>query len=510
MATSTLESESKRILDALGVQSDEYTRETGLAVRSPVDGEQIATVRRNTASDAAAAVGDAHQAFLRWRHVPAPQRGELVRLLGQELRRAKSDLGRLISIEVGKSISEGVGEVQEAIDICDYAVGLSRQLHGHTIVSERPEHRMMETWHPLGVCGVVTAFNFPIGVWSWNIALILVCGNSMVWKPSEKVPLCSLAAQALTKRAIKAFGNQAPQGLSQLLLGEREPSQALVADARVPLVSATGSFAMGHQVAPVLSTRFARAILELGGNNASIVTESADLELALRSIAFASMGTTGQRCTSLRRLIVHESVYDRLVPRLKQVFQSVSVGNPLDAKVLLGPLIDEAAYRNMEQALREAQAAGGKIIGGERILPELGANAYYVRPALVEMPAQKGPALRETFAPILYVMKYKNFDDALEMHNQVSAGLSSSIFTLNMREAERFLAVGGSDCGVANINIGPSGAEIGGAFGGEKESGVGREAGSDAWKGYMRRTTGTVNYGVSLPLAQGVAFNVAD
>ena len=510
MVTSPLKSESERLLGSFGVQSDEYTSETGLAVRSPIDGQLIATVRLSSSTDTAAAVGAAHQAFLQWRHVPAPRRGELVRLLGQELRRSKSELGRLISIEVGKSISEGLGEVQEAIDICDYAVGLSRQLHGHTIVSERPEHRMMETWHPVGVCGVVTAFNFPIGVWSWNIALILVCGNSLVWKPSEKVPLCSLAAQALTQRAIKAFGIQAPQDLAQLLIGGREPSQALVADPRVPLISATGSFAMGHQVAPVLSTRFARAILELGGNNASIVTESADLELALRSIAFAAMGTTGQRCTTLRRLIVHAKVYDQLVPRLKQVFQSVTIGNPLDAKVLLGPLIDEAAYRNMEQALREAQAAGGRIVGGERILPELVSNAYYVRPALVEMPAQTGPVLRETFAPILYVMKYTSFDDALEMHNQVSAGLSSSIFTLNMREAERFLAVGGSDCGVANVNIGPSGAEIGGAFGGEKESGIGREAGSDAWKGYMRRTTGTVNYGSSLPLAQGVAFNVAD
>ncbi len=509
-ANSPLKKEAEGLLTSLGVHPKEYSSETGLAVRSPIDGGLIATVRSGTAADAAAAVGTAHEAHLQWRHVPAPRRGELVRLLGQELRRAKTDLGRLISIEAGKSVSEGLGEVQEAIDICDYAVGLSRQLHGCTIVSERPEHRMMETWHPVGVCGVITAFNFPIGVWSWNTALIFVCGNSLVWKPSEKTPLCSLAAQALTQRAIGEFGSDAPQGLSQLLIGGREPSQALVADPRVPLVSATGSFAMGHQVAPVLSKRFARAILELGGNNASIVTESTDLELAVRSISFAAMGTTGQRCTTLRRLIVHSDVYERLVPRLKAVFRSVTIGNPLDSKTLLGPLIDEASYLNMEQALKEAREAGGRIFGGERVLREQAPNAYYVRPALVEMPAQIGPVLRETFAPILYVLKYTSFDEALELHNQVSAGLSSSIFTLNMREAERFLAVGGSDCGVANVNIGPSGAEIGGAFGGEKESGSGREAGSDAWKGYMRRTTGTVNYGSRLPLAQGVMFNVAE
>ena len=509
-ANSPLKKEVESLLASFGVDRKEYLSETGMPVRSPIDGGQIANVRTHGAADVEAAVGIAHDAFLKWRHVPAPRRGELVRLLGQELRRAKTDLGRLISIEAGKSVSEGLGEVQEAIDICDYALGLSRQLHGYTIVSERPEHRMMETWHPVGACGVITAFNFPVGVWSWNAALIFVCGNSLLWKPSEKTPLCSLAAQALTQRAIKEFGSEAPAGLSQLLLGAREPGQALISDPRVPLVSATGSFAMGHQVAPVLSKRYARAILELGGNNASIVTDSADLELALRSISFAAMGTTGQRCTTLRRLIVHSSVYERLVPRLKRVFRSVSIGNPLDSKTLLGPLIDEASYRNMQQALKEAREAGGQVFGGERILQDQWPNAYYVQPALVEMPAQTGPVLRETFAPILYVLKYTAFDEALALHNQVSAGLSSSIFTLNMREAERFLAVGGSDCGVANVNIGPSGAEIGGAFGGEKESGSGREAGSDAWKGYMRRTTGTVNYGAKLPLAQGVTFDVAE
>lgn len=509
---SPLKGDVSRLLSALGVQQREYLHEgdARLAVRTPIDGGEIASVRAHTAADVNAAVGAAHQAFLQWRHVPAPRRGELVRLLGQHLRAAKADLGRLISIEAGKSISEGLGEVQEAIDICDYALGLSRQLHGATIVSERPQHRMMETWHPVGVCGVITAFNFPIGVWSWNAALTFVCGNALAWKPSEKTPLCALAAQALTRRAMQDLGSDAPSGLSQLLLGAREPGEALVEHAGVPLVSATGSFGMGHHVAPLLAQRLARGILELGGNNAAIVTDSADLELALRSIAFAAMGTSGQRCTTLRRLILHSSVYERLVPRLKRVMSSVAIGNPLETTTLLGPLIDGAAYRNMTQALDEARAAGGRVFGGERLLQKEFPEAYYVRPALVEMPAQTGPVLRETFAPILYVMKYTDFEAALEMHNAVSAGLSSAIFTLNMRESERFLAVGGSDCGVANVNIGPSGAEIGGAFGGEKESGSGREAGSDAWKGYMRRTTSTVNYGAGLPLAQGVKFDVSE
>ena len=509
---SPLKGEVASLLAALGVPQSDYRYEGGgtLAARTPIDGGAVASVRPATAADVAAAVGAAHEAFLKWRHVPAPRRGEFVRLLGQQLRAVKADLGRLISIEAGKSLSEGLGEVQEAIDICDYALGLSRQLHGATIVSERPEHRMMETWHPLGVCGVITAFNFPIGVWSWNAALTFVCGNSLAWKPSEKTPLCALAAHALTNRAMQELGADAPAGLCQLLLGAREPGEALVNDSRVPLVSATGSFAMGHQVAPLLARRNARAILELGGNNAAIVTESADLELALRSIAFAAMGTTGQRCTSLRRLIVHSSLYDRLVPRLKRVMSSVAIGNPLEATTLLGPLIDEGAWRNMQRALDEARDAGGRIFGGERVLEREWPDAYYARPALAEIPAQKGPVLRETFAPILYVMKYTDFDAALEIHNAVSAGLSSAIFTLDMREAERFLAVGGSDCGVANVNIGTSGAEIGGAFGGEKESGSGREAGSDAWKGYMRRTTNTVNYGAGLPLAQGVRFDVSE
>jgi aldehyde dehydrogenase (NAD+) len=507
---SSLKHEIDQVFASLGVDRSQYNETGGAALQahSPIDGTIIGGIPQQREPDVATAVSEAHAAFLNWRHVPAPRRGEFVRLLGEHLRRAKPQLGRLISIEVGKSLSEGLGEVQETIDICDYAVGLSRQLHGYTIASERPEHRMMETWHPLGACGVITAFNFPLGVWSWNAALIFVCGNSMVWKPSEKTPLCSLAVQALTQRAMEEFGSDAPRGLSQLLIGGRELGEALVVDSRVPLISATGSCAMGHHVGPLVARRFARSILELGGNNAAIVSASADLELALRSIAFAAMGTTGQRCTTLRRLIVHESVYDRLVPQLKRAFASVAVGNPLDPKTLLGPLIDEQAYRGMVNALNEAREGGGKVFGGERILHQQWPNAFYVQPALVEMPAQAGPMLRETFAPILYVIRYERFDEALELHNQTSAGLSSSLFTLNMREAERFMAIGGSDCGVANVNIGPSGAEIGGAFGGEKDSGSGREAGSDAWKGYMRRTTNTVNYGAGLPLAQGVTFEV--
>jgi aldehyde dehydrogenase (NAD+) len=511
MSSSVLKNEVDRLLAACGVQPrlQAYVGQRSLVVRSPVDGTVIGTVRQHSEAELSESIGAAHEAFLKWRHVPPPRRGELIRLLGQQLRNVRTELGRLISIEAGKTLSEGVGEVQEAIDICDFAVGLSRQLYGFTIASERVEHRMMETWHPLGVCGVITSFNFPIGVWSWNAALIFACGNSMVWKPSEKTPLSALAAQALFEAAVRQFGPQAPAGLSQLVLGDRTIGEQIVADVRVPLVSATGSTAMGRQVAPVLATRFARAILELGGNNAAIVAASADLSLAVRSVAFAAMGTSGQRCTTLRRLFVHSSVYDRFVSQLKEIADSVTIGDPLAPGTLLGPLIDQAAYRSMMRALDEARALGARVHGGERVLAAQLPEAHYVRPALVEMNKQEGPMLRETFAPILYIVKYDDFEDVLHWHNAVSAGLSSAIFTLDMREAERFMAVGGSDCGVANVNIGPSGAEIGGAFGGEKETGGGREAGSDAWKGYMRRTTNTVNYGRGLPLAQGVKFPVA-
>ncbi|MGN6536397.1 MAG: L-piperidine-6-carboxylate dehydrogenase, partial [Mesorhizobium sp.] len=432
---------------------------------------------------------------------------ELVRLLGQRLREKKQALGSIITLETGTILQEGMGEVQEMIDICDFAVGLSRQLYGLTIATERPGHRMMETWHPLGVVGVISAFNFPVAVWSWNSALALVCGDSVVWKPSEKTPLTALACEAIFARAVKRFGADAPKDLLKVLIGDRAVGEVMVDHPKVPLVSATGSTRMGKEVGPRLAKRFARAVLELGGNNAGIVTPTADLDMALRAIAFGAMGTAGQRCTTLRRLIVHESVYDQLVPRLKKAYESVSVGNPLEGKALVGPLIDKAAFDGMQKALKEAQAHGGKVTGGARV--ENGhPDAFYVHPALVEMPKQVSPVTEETFAPILYVMKYKDFDEALELHNAVGAGLSSSIFTRDIMESERFLSAEGSDCGIANVNIGTSGAEIGGAFGGEKETGGGRESGSDAWKAYMRRATNTVNYSTALPLAQGVSFDI--
>ncbi len=496
--------EARAILARLGVPESAFAP-TGRPAMSPITGEVIAHVRETTPEEAKAAIGRADAAFKAWRRIPAPKRGEFVRLVGEELRAAKDDLGRLVTLEAGKIVSEGLGEVQEMIDICDFAVGLSRQLYGLTIATERADHRMMETWHPLGVCGVISAFNFPVAVWSWNAALAFVCGDSVVWKPSEKTLLTALATQAIVARAAKRFGG-VPDGLLELLFGGREVGEILVEDHRVPVLSATGSTAMGRQVGPKLAARFARAILELGGNNAAIVAPSADLDLALRGIAFAAMGTAGQRCTTLRRLFVHDSVYDQLVPRLVKVYGSVKIGDPRAEGTLVGPLIDKAAFDGMERALDEARAAGGTVHGGGRYADAPG--GFYARPALVEMPEQTGPVLRETFAPILYVMRYSDFDDVIEQHNAVGAGLSSSIFTLNMREAEAFISAAGSDCGIANVNIGPSGAEIGGAFGGEKETGGGREAGSDAWKAYMRRATNTINYGSTLPLAQGVKFDV--
>ena len=498
--------EAGAILDRLGVARSTWTG-GAMGSHSPVSGEEIARLPAVSAEEARATIDRAHEAFVQWRLVPAPRRGELVRLLGEELRAAKADLGRLVSIEAGKITSEGLGEVQEMIDICDFAVGLSRQLYGLTIATERPGHRMMETWHPLGVVGIISAFNFPVAVWSWNAALALVAGNAVVWKPSEKTPLTALASQAILERALARFGD-APAGLSSVLIGDRAIGEVLVDHPKVPLVSATGSTRMGREVGPRLAKRFARAILELGGNNASIVCPSADLDMTLRAVAFGAMGTAGQRCTTLRRLFVHDSIYDTFVPRLKKAYESVSVGNPLTTSALVGPLIDKAAFDGMQRALEAAKAEGGKVTGGGRVADAGADTAYYVRPAIVEMPAQTGPVCEETFAPILYVMKYSDFDTVLHEHNAVAAGLSSSIFTLNMQEAERFLAADGSDCGIANVNIGTSGAEIGGAFGGEKETGGGRESGSDAWKAYMRRATNTVNYSKALPLAQGVSFDI--
>lgn len=476
-----------------------------LATFSPLNGAEVARIATHDVAATDQIIADAHAAYLQWRNVPAPRRGELVRLLGEELRAAKADLGKLVSIEAGKSSSEGLGEVQEMIDICDFAVGLSRQLYGLTIATERPGHRMMETWHPLGVVGIISAFNFPVAVWSWNAALALVCGDAVVWKPSEKTPLTALACQAILDRALARFGD-APAHLSQVLIGGPEVGAALVDDPRVALISATGSTRMGRIVGPKVAARFGRAILELGGNNAGIVTPSADLDMALRAVAFGAMGTAGQRCTTMRRLFVHDSVYDQIVPKLIKVYGQVSIGNPLETQALVGPLIDKAAFDAMQAALEAARAAGGTVHGGARV--SVGEGGFYARPALVEMPAQTGPVLEETFAPILYVMRYSDLADAIAQHNAVGAGLSSSIFTLDMRDMETFLSAAGSDCGIANVNIGTSGAEIGGAFGGEKETGGGRESGSDAWKNYMRRATNTVNYSTALPLAQGVTFDI--
>ncbi|SIS83381.1 L-piperidine-6-carboxylate dehydrogenase [Insolitispirillum peregrinum] len=506
----SLAAEASSLLSSLGVAPERLSGGT-LAARSPITGETLALLPEHTAEQATSLIADAHTAFRAWRSVPAPQRGELIRLFGEDLRAAKADLGRLVSIEAGKILSEGLGEVQEMIDICDFAVGLSRQLYGLTIATERGEHRMMETWHPLGVTGIISAFNFPVAVWAWNAALALVCGNSIVWKPSEKTPLTALATEALFQRSLDRFiaaGGKAPANLSAVLIGGRALGEALVDNPLVPLVSATGSTVMGRAVGPRVAQRFGRSILELGGNNAAIICPTADLDLTLRGVAFAAMGTAGQRCTTLRRLFVHDSVYDTLVPRLIKAYGSVSIGSPLQPSTLIGPLIDQAAFDAMQSSLAAAKAAGGVIHGGDRTEVAEAPNGYYVRPALVEMPAQTGPVEHETFAPILYVMKYSDFEQVLELHNAVPQGLSSSIFTNDLREAELFLSARGSDCGIANVNIGPSGAEIGGAFGGEKETGGGRESGSDSWKAYMRRATNTINYGRSLPLAQGVKFDI--
>ena len=482
-------------------------RSGDLVVRTPIDGSEIARLKSDSPARVIAKVGRAEAAFRDWRNVPAPKRGELVRLFGAELRAAKDALGRLVAVESGKILEEGRGEVQEMIDICDFAVGLSRQLYGLTIASERPGHRMMETWHPLGPVAVVSAFNFPVAVWSWNFALAVVCGDAVLWKPSEKTPLTALACQRLFARAAKRFG-AAPKDLSQVVLGGRAASECLVDDPRVALVSATGSTRMGRAVGPRVAQRFGRTLLELGGNNAMIVAPSADLDLAVRAVLFSAVGTAGQRCTSLRRLIAHDSIHDALLPRLKKAYAGVTVGNPLEAGTLVGPLIDVAAFVRMQAALRRAAEDGGRVTGGGRVLSNRYPDAYYMRPAIVEMPGQTEIVREETFAPILYAMKYKKFEDALALHNGVPQGLSSCIFTTDLREAERFLSAAGSDCGIANVNIGPSGAEIGGAFGGEKETGGGRESGSDAWKSYMRRATNTINYSRDLPLAQGIRFEV--
>lgn len=477
-----------------------------LTVRSPIDGSLLAEVHETPAGDMETVFANAKTAFKAWRTVPAPRRGELIRLLGEELRAAKDDLGALVSWEAGKITSEGLGEVQEMIDICDFAVGLSRQLYGLTIASERPGHRMMETWHPAGPVGVISAFNFPVAVWSWNAAIALVCGDTVIWKPSEKTPLTAMACQKIFERALARFGD-APDHLLQTLIGGAALGEALVASEDVPVISATGSTRMGRAVAPVVASRFGKCILELGGNNAMIVGPSADLEMAVRAIVFSAVGTAGQRCTTLRRLIVHNSIREELVGRLKKAYAGLPIGNPLTEGTLIGPLVDEASGAAMTAALKAAEAEGGAVFGGQRVTEGV-PDGVYMQPAIVEMPDQTATVKTETFAPILYVMGYDDFDNAIEIQNDVPQGLSSCVFTLNMREAEQFLTAAGSDCGIANVNIGPSGAEIGGAFGGEKETGGGRESGSDAWKAYMRRQTNTVNYSAELPLAQGVKFDI--
>ena len=492
------------LFDRLGL-SPQLIQQGDLAVHSPIDGSRIGSVALQGAADVEQAVGRAERAFQAWRSVPAPRRGELLRQFGEALRAHKADLGELVSWEAGKITQEGLGEVQEMIDICDFAVGLSRQLYGLTIASERPGHHMRESWQPLGVVAVISAFNFPVAVWAWNAALALVCGNPVIWKPSEKTPLTALACQALFDKVVAGFDG-APEYLNQVLIGDRSAGEALVEDPRVALVSATGSTRMGREVAPRVAARFARSILELGGNNAMILAPSADLDLAVRAILFSAVGTAGQRCTTLRRLIAHESVKAEIVARLKAAYAKVRIGHPLQGN-LVGPLIDRQAFEAMQGALSQARGEGGKVFGGERQLAEQFPEAFYVSPAIVEMPEQSDVVRGETFAPILYVIGYSDFQQALQLNNAVPQGLSSCVFTNDVREAEQFMSATGSDCGIANVNIGPSGAEIGGAFGGEKETGGGRESGSDAWRAYMRRQTNTVNYSRELPLAQGITFD---
>jgi len=474
---------------------------------SPINGSMLGRVATTSAADYEQAVAATLTAFVQWKAVPAPRRGELVRQFGALVRTHKSALAHLIVLEVGKIPSEAAGEVQEVIDICDFAVGLSRQLHGLTIASERVRHHMLERWHPLGPVAIITAFNFPMAVWSWNAALALICGNPVIWKPSEKTPLTALALAAILESVVRDF-NDAPIGLSALLIGERSVGEWLSRDKRIALVSATGSTRMGRDVASQVAARFGKTLLELGGNNAMIVAPSAREDLAVRAITFAAAGTAGQRCTTLRRLYVHESRYSVLLERLLTAFASLPVGNPLEKDVLIGPLIDQAAYDAMQSALVSARTAGGVVHGGERVNVPGNESGFYVRPALVELQAAIGVSQAETFAPILYVFSYRTIEEAISANNAVTQGLSSSLMTQDLSEAELFLSAEGSDCGIANINIGPSGAEIGGAFGGEKETGGGRESGSDAWKAYMRRQTQTVNYSAVLPLAQGVKFDV--
>lgn len=474
---------------------------------SPVDGKKIGTVGGTSREDYDAIVATAEKAFLAWRDVPAPKRGEIVRQVGDELRKHKEDLGLLVSYEMGKSYQEGLGEVQEMIDICDFAVGLSRQLYGLTMHSERASHRMYEQWHPLGIVGIISAFNFPVAVWSWNSMLAWVCGDVCIWKPSEKTPLCGVACQLIIEKVFAR--NQVPEGVCCLINGDYQVGEWMTSDRRVPLISATGSTRMGRKVGAVVAERLGRSLLELGGNNAIIVSEHASLDLAIRGVLFGAVGTAGQRCTSTRRVIIHESLYDNFRDTLVKAYGQLKMGSPLDPANHVGPLIDTHAVELYNRTLEAVKAEGGSFAVEGGVLTGAGfESGCYVKPCIAEVRPDFHIVQEETFAPVLYLMKYKTLDEALAIQNQVPQGLSSALFTQHLLEAEKFLSASGSDCGIANVNIGTSGAEIGGAFGGEKETGGGRESGSDAWKAYMRRQTNTINYGTSLPLAQGIEFNI--
>jgi aldehyde dehydrogenase (NAD+) len=507
----------KKVLSTLGIQKinegtstgTRYLKSGGAQIDSysPVDGKLIGSVKTSNRKNYESVIAEAEAAFETWRMYPAPQRGEIVRQIGEALRKYKDPLGRLVSYEMGKSLQEGLGEVQEMIDIADFAVGLSRQLYGLTMHSERPMHRMYEQWHPLGLVGIISAFNFPVAVWSWNSLLAWVCGDVCVWKPSEKAPLSAIACQNIVARVLKANG--VPEGISGLVVGDREVGLWISHDHRIPLVSATGSTSMGKAVGAAVGARLGRSLLELGGNNAIVISEHADLDIAMRACLFGAVGTAGQRCTSTRRLIIHESVYDGFKKKLASGYRQLKIGNPLDENIHMGPLIDQDAVANYVQALASVKKEGGKALVAGGVLSGPGyESGCYVKPCIFEVSPDFEMVQCETFAPILYIMKYTNIEEAVRIQNKVPQGLSSSIMTLNMREAELFLSHKGSDCGIANVNIGTSGAEIGGAFGGEKETGGGRESGSDSWKAYMRRQTNTINWGDQLPLAQGIKFHV--
>jgi aldehyde dehydrogenase (NAD+) len=506
----------KRFLKQLGLRKHNAGTSTGmdstnsgryLQSTSPVDNEWIGSVSKTSREEYDKVIQKAEEAFLVWREIPAPRRGEIVRQYGEELRKHKDALGRLVSYEMGKSLQEGWGEVQEMIDICDFAVGLSRQLYGLTMHSERPHHRMYEQWHPLGIVGIISAFNFPVAVWSWNAMIAMVCGDVCVWKPSEKVPLCGVACQNILRNVLEA--NEVPEGVSSIINGDYRVGEFMTKDPRVALVSATGSTRMGKIVGATVAGRLGRSLLELGGNNAIIITPSADLNLVLTGALFGAVGTAGQRCTTTRRLIIHESIFEEVKQKLAKAYGQLRIGNPLDEHNHVGPLIDKGAVDNYLQALRQIKEQGGRmLVEGGVLEGEAYASGCYVKPCIAEVENHYPIVQHETFAPILYLIKYKTIEEAVALQNGVPQGLSSAIMTNNLREAERFLSVAGSDCGIANVNIGTSGAEIGGAFGGEKETGGGRESGSDSWKAYMRRQTNTINYSEQLPLAQGIKFEL--